>query len=455
MSETTVEATDPAQLAPVPWAATLCVEGEPTEDLRLLERGSISWRDLPLTLMGTLETTFGHMGAKVAGRIDAIARSGDALESEGEFTSEFGVRELAPLVQDRTVRGVSVDLAVFDSEYRDPETGEVLTDEEMFDRWEQGEDVLFVVLDGIVLAATVCPMPAIANAEIAVTASGLQRDQRALVASALRDGGYGDGVHPDDIRVISVFTPFDRTSRRPALFASVSAELAPPPRAHFEVSEFPGKTPLTVTDPDESGYRRVFGHIATWDTCHVGIPGVCTMAPRSRSNYAYFHVGEQEVAEGGTVDIGKLMLGTGHASLSASRQEATRHYDKPDMAAAYVRAHDGEHGIWVSGIVRPELTAAGLRELRANPPSGDWRQAGGALELIAVCAVAVPGFPVPRAEANITASAGDLALSALVASSGAIVPTAEIKEALIAAGCGCEELETTDEVLDDLVALAD
>jgi len=441
------------QLEPIAWDSTLCVEGEQTEDMRLLEAGSIRWRDLPLSLMGTLETTYGHMGAKVAGRIDSIMRAGANIDATGDFTSTFGVKELAPLVDDKTVRGVSVDLAVFDYEYRDPDTGEALSDEEVFEKWWFGEPMVFVVLDGVIIAATVCPMPAIANAEIAIAASAglssISPEQRGIIASALKEGGYGEKVSPADIKVISWFTPFDVPAAPALISSAVNFATEAPPRAHFEMTEFPGKTPLTITDDG-----RVFGHIATWDTCHVGIPGVCTMAPRSRSNYAYFHTGAWAVAEGGTVDIGRLMLGTGHASLSASRENATRHYDQPDKVGAYVRAYDGEHGIWVSGVVRPELTAAGLRELRANPPSGDWRKAGGALELIAVCAVAVPGFPVPRADANITASAGALDVDAMIASSGLILPTQEIKDALIAAGCGCEEMDVADELLEDIAEMS-
>ena len=65
---------------PVPWHSVLAVEGEETEDGRLLEAGSIRWRDLPLTLMAMLETTgWGHMGAKVAGRIDSISRVGSEI----------------------------------------------------------------------------------------------------------------------------------------------------------------------------------------------------------------------------------------------------------------------------------------------------------------------------------------------------------------------------------------
>jgi hypothetical protein len=38
-----------------------------------------------------------------------------------------------------------------------------------------------------------------------------------------------------------------------------------------------------------------------------------------------------------------------------------------------------------------------IRALRASAPSGDWRPINGSLELVAVCQVNVPGFPIARA----------------------------------------------------------
>lgn len=445
-------------LTPIGWDAVLAVEGEPTEDGRLLERGSISWRDLPLTLMGMVETTVGgHVGAKVAGRIDSITRVASDLASTGQLTSQFGINELAPLVADRTVRGVSVDLAVLDWEYRDRDTGATLSEDDLFEYWLEGKEsqVLFAVLDGVIVGATVCPMPAIANAEISLAASaGLDPAGRSILADALGDRRKALA----DVPLIRVFTAFDRAPSRPLVAAAPIVDLAPATRAHFELTEFPGNTPLTVTEPGPDGWRRVFGHVATWDTCHVGIPGVCTTAPRSYTNpaYALFHQASYLTLEGDTLDVGSLMLGTGHAGLSASRAEATRHYDRPDMVGARVRATDGEYGIWVSGIVRAEMTDAGVRELRENPPSGDWRQYNGHLELVAVCAVAVPGFPVVAdAQANITAAGGTVEVSALIASSGRITPSDAVRDAMVAAGCACEDMETDDEgYLGDLADLA-
>ena len=74
-----------------------------------------------------------------------------------------------------------------------------------------------------------------------------------------------------------------------------------------------------------------------------------------------------------------------------------KHYDDTLSAVADVSAGEDSYGIWVSGSLRPDATALQVRALRASAPSGDWRPINGALELVAVCQVNVPGFPVARA----------------------------------------------------------
>jgi hypothetical protein len=95
--------------------------------------------------------------------------------------------------------------------------------------------------------------------------------------------------------------------------------------------------------------------------------------------------------------VGQLTLAGGHAGLEASAEEAVRHYD--DTASAFADVHAGEdaYGIWVSGALRPGTTPEQIRAARASAPSGDWRPIKGALELVAVCQVNVPGFPIARA----------------------------------------------------------
>jgi hypothetical protein len=138
-------------------------------------------------------------------------------------------------------------------------------------------------------------------------------------------------------------------------------------------------------------------------------------APRSKTGYQFFHLGEIETAEGDYVGIGKLTYDTDHAPLTAGLQAASRHYDNTGSVGAFVRATDGRFGPWLSGVVRSDLPPEGLRDLRANPPSGDWRALNGNLELIASLSVPVPGFPIPASQFALAASAsGEMEVSALI-----------------------------------------
>lgn len=161
-----------------------------------------------------------------------------------------------------------------------------------------------------------------------------------------------------------------------------------PPMTWFDDPALTGYTPLTVTDDGQ-----IFGHLAPWDVCHIGIREECRTAPRSNSGYAYFHLGSVRTAEGSDVAVGTITLGTDHAGGRASLADAQRHYADTGMAAAVVRAGEDEYGIWVSGAVLP---GADLVTLRRAPLSGDWRTIGGSLELVGALAVNTPGFPVPR-----------------------------------------------------------
>ena len=103
-----------------------------------------------------------------------------------------------------------------------------------------------------------------------------------------------------------------------------------------------------------------------------------------------------ETDDGEMVPVGKVVYGGPHASLTAGLLEARAHYDRTSSVGAFVRARDGKHGIYLTGAARSDLTPEGLRDMRANPPSGDWRGMNGSLELIGALAVGVPGFQTPQ-----------------------------------------------------------
>lgn len=412
ISEQTEEAVGAA------WVSDVAFEGVSTGDGRYIADGAINWREPPLTLMAMIETPGmgGHAGAQVAGRMDYFTKADTAMDGEplpkgvlavfssGVFdVGEYG-SEIERMVGENMLTGVSVDLAVNEWAFRNPETGEIIQkDDATEEDWEKAfmGEYEFAILDATIMAATVCPTPAFANAAIQ-----LRADARLPMRAHF-------WVAEDGLMMTTFAAPIRRAD---ALSAAAAAPVAPP-REFFYAAEADRATPLTITDDG-----HVYGHIAAWHSCHTGfINGAwsqCVTPPRSNTGYAHFHVGEIPTAEGELVPIGKLMLGENHAPAAAGRTQARAHYDRTGSVGAYVRAVDGEHGIWVSGVLSDRLTDAQRRDLHANPPSGDWREVDRNLELIAAIAVPVPGFPIPRSQLALSASAdGELFVSALILTS--------------------------------------
>jgi hypothetical protein len=354
------------------WQAVLAVEGTPTGDGRLFELGSITWRDLPLTL-GYMSATFhGDEGQVIPiGRIDTIERvstgEGTAdIIGRGPFldSEDTQVMDAIATVQSGAVRGVSVDaildlfmVAPFDEGVTPvTEEGEDLPEpdpdgdgeaEALFeeDVWLQVENVVTLrVQKATITAATVVPTPAFAEAMIEPVG-------QAAVASA--------------------------------------AAPAVPPRDWFDDPHLDAPTPLTVT-----AEGRVYGHLASWGTCHIGMPG-CFTAPPSPTGYAMFRLGERET-DGGPVAVGQITMDANHADLTLTAARAREHYEHTGAAVADVAAGEDEYGIWVAGALRPDVTPEDVVALRAAKLSGDWRNQGQGLDLVGALAVNVPGFPIPR-----------------------------------------------------------
>jgi hypothetical protein len=180
---------------------------------------------------------------------------------------------------------------------------------------------------------------------------------------------------------------------RPSLMAG-AAPLAPP-AGWFADPGLKGPTRLTI---DEDGH--VFGHLAQWKVCHVGIGTQCVMAPKTRTNYQLFRVGTVVCDDGSSAPIGKITLGTGHANERWGIMPSREHYDNTGWAAAVVNVGEDRHGIWINGALTTTMTPEKVAEFRAAALSGDWRSVNGNLELIAALAVNNPGFPVYREQEN-------------------------------------------------------
>lgn len=339
-------------------------------DGRKMEKGALSTRNLPITLLWQPATGDGHNGSFVVGRIDNIEEvEGGLGNARGVFdTGPYG-REAERLVREKMLRGVSADLDMFEATI--DENGTELSED--FDP-NKIKNEKMTVNKARVMAATLVAKPAFQECTIELVSEDNMEDD-----TPLEDGVYEE-------------TPPESDHAEFAL-SSVIASAAPmnPPSAWFEDPNLDAPMPLTVTDDG-----HVFGHIATWDTSHVGLSnGV--KPPRSRSNYAYFRTGLVKTIEGEDVAVGQLTLLGGHAPLDADAHAAVKHYDDTQSAVADVTAGEDQFGIWVAGSLRPSVTSDQVRTFRASAPSGDWRPINGTLELVAVCQVNVPGFPIARA----------------------------------------------------------
>ena len=341
-------------------------------DGRIFEGGSIETRDLPLPLLWQIKTGQGHDGSVVVGQITHMERTDQGIgNAYGVFDlGEYGV-EAERLVRHGFIRGVSADMDKFEAdeeEAKEP-TGD---DSEDTKKIESGR---IVIKSARVMAVTIVPKPAFQECYIQIVddGNGAQEDE------VLPDGVYVEGMNPLDASALV------------ACGMVAGAIPVEPPSSWFDNPKLTKATPLTVTDEG-----RVFGHIAAWHVDHIGM-SFGTRPPRSRSKYAYFHTGTLRTSEGTDMPVGQLTLAGGHAGLEASAEEAVRHYD--DTASAFADVHAGEdaYGIWVSGALRPGTTPEQIRAARASAPSGDWRPIKGHLELVAVCQVNVPGFPIARA----------------------------------------------------------
>jgi hypothetical protein len=322
------------------WEAVLARLGSPTGDGRILVPGGITNRDLPMPLMWQEKTEGGHGGSYTVGTIDRMEYLADRIMGYGTLLDLFPDRDRLMELIDKGVVGPSIDLA---------------------------DDVEFQID---------------AQERILVTQAGIGG------ATLVPIEAFSDvSIH------LAVATPTEGPMTTPESAPMIVASGAQrPPLDWFKNPQLSGPTALTVTQEG-----RVYGHVAAWGVCHVGMPG-CVTAPSSQTDYAYFMTGAQETQEGVTVPVGALTVGGGHATPEAGYQAAVAHYDDVSTATACVFAGEDEHGIWVAGWVLPGAPEEAVAALTRAPLSGDWRRIGGNLEMIAAHAVNVPGFPIPRAK---------------------------------------------------------
>ena len=374
------------------WEGVIAREGEMTGDGRLIEDGALRWDDLPIPLRVAFKDVGGHDGAEVCGRIETVERrdNGDIYATGTFDLGSAAGTEAFRQVTEQMSNGVSIDtddvtfriMAKADM----PEAAETAPSDDDAEPDPDGRvkvaamsssDELMVVESARLRAATLVAVPAFATARVYAAGQAPsapetpERDENADSEEKMARSADADPLSRDALTAAAIPTA--------------------PPEAWFKDPQLTGPTALVVED---SG--RVYGHIAVWGTCHIGQVGKCVEPPTSPSNYAYFRTGALRTAEGTSVAVGHLTMGTGHAGPRDSANAAAEHYDNTGTVFSDVAAGEDAHGIWVAGALRPGITAEQVRVARSAPISGDWRMIRGSLELVGALAVNVPGFPVPR-----------------------------------------------------------
>lgn len=202
----------------------------------------------------------------------------------------------------------------------------------------------------------------------------------------------GNIPSPDKAKIATILDRLSESYSEGEEMSLVASAPVHPPKAWFNRPKITNKSKVVVTE-----HGQVYGWVAP-DTCHRGAlsaAGYCQMPPRSRNGYSNFHTGSTKTAEGDLVHTGVIVWDTTHADESYGARRAVAHYEDTGRAVADVRVGDLDNGgIWFSGSMRPDADEAAFQKLRQSPPSGDWRNLNGNLELIAVLATNTPGFPV-------------------------------------------------------------
>ena len=394
--------------------AVIAVEGVWSGDGRLWEVGAFTWADLPLPLMAQDTSTHGPGDVPPSiqvGQFDTIERRGTEIHGWAAlFDSEDPtVVRLQDMILSGQLPGISLDGD--DPEYEIIVPAEAMAEPTLDEEGNMHMSGAFprqVFSHTRIRGATAVPFQAFTEAVIGPDDTEGEdpaasfESPLALAASLLPHAdagvtGWTIGVEQPD-----------------AITAAATAELefpisAPlvPPAGFFDELHLDGPTALTVTAAGE-----VIGHLALWGQCHIGSPpGECITPPSSITNYAHFLLGEIVVDDGSRVQVGKITMGTGHANvqlrasaepwwsgaadMALTASAAAAHYDNTGTVVASVTCGEDEWGIWLHGALQPGLDPLTIRTLLASDLSGDWRRVGANLELVAMLAVNVPGFPKP------------------------------------------------------------
>ena len=367
------------------WTGVLVVEGIESGDRRRIAEGALTWRDLPVALMLQTDNpeTGGHAGATIAGSIWSIERIGNEIVGWGFFDSGGAGQEARRLLDEGTMKGVSVDLDMVEVEIE-------------FDELNAEAMPKILLRQARVMGATITPFPAFQEAKLEIL-------DGALVAAAISYLGFEYEVDDRPVQVWRTNIPFNVTVdptldplvASGAVVRQLHQRCAPiePPRDWF--ANTPRQDSYYGVEIELDG--RVHGYVTDWTTCHIGFFDRCVTAPRNFTDYNRFRQGPGIVCDDGTkVKTGVVYVGCGHADLRLNADQAMEAMSNAGHAVADVVPYDTPHGIYIAGALRPNATPVQVRAFQGAKISPDWRALDGRSELVGMVVVNTSGL-VPAA----------------------------------------------------------
>lgn len=219
-----------------------------------------------------------------------------------------------------------------------------------------------------------------------------------------------------------------------------------PPGEWFQPpAEIPTDKRITITADG-----RVYGYIALWNSCHVGMGG-CVKPPKgSPTDYGYAHQGETLTAEGDLVATAVIAGGAGHAAVDMETAMVPSYYENTGTQLMRVRYGEDENGLWFAGALWPNVDDLQVAQIRASSISGDWRwhaayrRSPGGMDFMGSCLVNIPGFPM-KSDGGLSHESGSPYAIAASATYAYIVNEEETEGKDMSGcngeceGCGCNE----------------
>lgn len=324
--------------------AVIGLVGTPTSDGRMLASTiDLSFRSFPLPLMWCKQSKEGHSDSYTVGVIETAELRGNAIFASGYLLNtpeaDAAATELA-----HGVTSPSVDLASAEWVFTD------LTGKELSGEISPDTDAYMTFTKAELIGTTLVATAAFGDTKLAINESREAREVSLVAAAEYRPKVY-------DHRLF----------------------------------ENPNLTGPTLPTMGADG--RIYGHLAVFGQCHRSVQTECVMVPRSPSDYAHFHTSPAvRLDNGQRLPVGRLTVGTGHADPRLGAAPAAAHYDNTGTCFALVRVGEDAHGVWFSGVAAPWATPEQVEQGVHSPLSGDWRNFGQGLDLVAALAVNTPGF---------------------------------------------------------------